>query len=247
MKKEVIGNCELYCGDCREVIPEIDRTFDFVCIDPPYKFEAHDRGFSGKRDYFKKISDYGTHESFKLNDDFVDLLISKSNEVNFFSFCNDRQKFDFQKYAESRGYSYKELPLEKNNPSPLCNNQWLPNEWAIHIFKNCSVKGSYHTKQPYFICNNFKNSNIKHPTPKPLNIMNRIILNCSNPGDLVCDCFMGSGSTGVSCVRNGRHFIGVENNIEHFSESCFRIEQAYTEVDLFANENEAEQLNLLGA
>lgn len=51
-----------------------------------------------------------------------------------------------------------------------------------------------------------------YPTQKPLGILRRIIRASSNPGDLVLDCFAGSGTTGAACLELGRRFILVDNN-----------------------------------
>ena len=53
-----------------------------------------------------------------------------------------------------------------------------------------------------------------YPTQKPLGIINRIITASSNPGDLVMDFFAGSGTVGESCLRLGRNFILIDNNLE---------------------------------
>lgn len=53
-----------------------------------------------------------------------------------------------------------------------------------------------------------------YPTQKPLAVINRIIRASSNPGDLVMDFFAGSGTVGESCLRLGRRFILVDNNLE---------------------------------
>lgn len=49
-----------------------------------------------------------------------------------------------------------------------------------------------------------------HPTQKPLEIMDRIIKANTQPGDVVLDCFAGSGSTMISALRTGRKFVGCE-------------------------------------
>ena len=51
-----------------------------------------------------------------------------------------------------------------------------------------------------------------YPTQKPLTLLDRIILACSNPGDLILDPFMGSGTTGISAIKNNRRFIGLDQN-----------------------------------
>ena len=50
----------------------------------------------------------------------------------------------------------------------------------------------------------------KHPTQKPLSLLDRLILAATDEGDLVLDAFNGSGTTGVSCIRTNREYIGIE-------------------------------------
>ncbi|WP_456465703.1 DNA-methyltransferase [Desulfurobacterium sp.] len=52
----------------------------------------------------------------------------------------------------------------------------------------------------------------KHPTQKPENLLKRIILLSSNPGDVILDPFCGSGTTGVVAIRYGRQFVGIDFN-----------------------------------
>lgn len=60
----------------------------------------------------------------------------------------------------------------------------------------------------------------------PLAITNRIIRACSNPGDLVCDPFTGTGTTGVSAVTLGRNFLGFELSKDYTRGAKTRIEEA---------------------
>lgn len=66
---------------------------------------------------------------------------------------------------------------------------------------------------------------ILHFTPKPLLAMERIIKVSSNENDLVLDCFMGSGATGVVCKKLNRNFIGVEIHKDYYELSKKRIEE----------------------
>ncbi len=54
-----------------------------------------------------------------------------------------------------------------------------------------------------------------HPTQKPLTALEPLIEAFSNPGEVVLDPFMGSGSTGEAAVRHGRHFVGIELDEEY--------------------------------
>ena len=55
----------------------------------------------------------------------------------------------------------------------------------------------------------------KHPTQKPIELLNRIIISSSNKEDLVLDPFMGSGTTGIVCSVLERRFIGIDSNQEY--------------------------------
>ena len=62
-----------------------------------------------------------------------------------------------------------------------------------------------------------------HPTQKPLELIRRLVLASSRPGDLVLDPFMGSGSTAVACKQNGRTFVGFELDPEYRRKALLRI------------------------
>lgn len=64
-----------------------------------------------------------------------------------------------------------------------------------------------------------------HITPKPVDLLEYIIKTSSNENDVVLDCFMGSGSTGVSAIKNNRNFIGIELDEKYFEIAKKRIEK----------------------
>jgi site-specific DNA-methyltransferase (adenine-specific) len=64
----------------------------------------------------------------------------------------------------------------------------------------------------------------KHPTQKPVALLERIILASTDPGDTVLDPFTGSSTTGVASIRHGRHFIGIENNSDYLELSIKRLQ-----------------------
>jgi site-specific DNA-methyltransferase (adenine-specific) len=65
-----------------------------------------------------------------------------------------------------------------------------------------------------------------HPTQKPVALMAYLVKTYSNPGDVVLDCCMGSGTTGVAAIANGRDFIGMERDPDYFAIAKKRINQA---------------------
>ncbi len=63
----------------------------------------------------------------------------------------------------------------------------------------------------------------KHPSQKPLKLMERLVLLATNPNDIVLDCFAGSGSTLLACKKNGRSFVGIEQSPEYCAISEARL------------------------
>jgi len=70
----------------------------------------------------------------------------------------------------------------------------------------------------------------KHPTQKPVALLERIILASTNSGDVILDPFTGSSTTGVAAVRHNRRFIGIDNNTEYLELSVKRLEEELAEI-----------------
>ncbi len=62
-----------------------------------------------------------------------------------------------------------------------------------------------------------------HPTQKPIGLLEYLVRTYTNPGDIVLDNAMGSGTTGVASVRSGRLFVGIEKQAEYFAQAESRI------------------------
>ena len=105
-------------------------------------------------------------------------------------------------YKELR-QEYEELRQEYEELRYTFNNQGLPS-----VLQHEPVKQNGHI------------------TPKPTDILEKIIKTSSNEGDIVLDCFMGSGSTGVACMNVNRRFIGIELDKNYFNIAKQRIEEA---------------------
>ena len=72
-----------------------------------------------------------------------------------------------------------------------------------------------------------------HFTPKPIDLLENIILHSSNEGDTILDCFMGSGSTAIACNNLKRRFIGIEKNTEYFEAAKECIQNHQQQMKLF--------------
>ena len=110
----------------------------------------------------------------------------------------------FQKPYEELRQEYERLRQEYEELRYTFNNQGLPS-----VLQHEPVKQNGHI------------------TPKPVDILEKIIKTSSNEGDIILDCFMGSGSTGVACMNTNRRFIGIELDSNYFNIAKERIEEAY--------------------
>ena len=79
--------------------------------------------------------------------------------------------------------------------------------------------------------NNIRNK--IHPTQKPIELLQMLITNSTDRGDVVFDCFMGSGSTGIACLNTNRQFIGMELDQEYFEIAKKRIYRHQLQGELF--------------
>ena len=75
--------------------------------------------------------------------------------------------------------------------------------------------------------------NKQHPTQKPLPLMEWCIEKLPPSVLLILDPFMGSGTTGVACIRRGKRFIGIEREPKYFDIACRRISEALKQPDMF--------------
>jgi site-specific DNA-methyltransferase (adenine-specific) len=67
----------------------------------------------------------------------------------------------------------------------------------------------------------------KHPTQKPLELLKRIVVASTRPGDIVLDPFSGSGTTGIAAFKEGRQYIGIELEEEYLKVSLKRLKDAF--------------------
>lgn len=94
--------------------------------------------------------------------------------------------------------------------------------------KGVKVYGSFDTKRTWYATplNQSDKKKYGHPTVKPLSILENLVMNSSQEGKVVLDCFMGSGSTGVACLNTNRNFIGIELDEGYFNIAQNRLEEA---------------------
>lgn len=120
------------------------------------------------------------------------------------------------------------LVWNKNNG----NNDFADCELAWTNFKTAVRK--YDWTWNGMLQQNMKNKDIRiHPTQKPLGLFEKILLDYSKEGDLILDCFSGSGTTAVACYNTNRNFICIEKDKEYYEKSLERLEDIKAQIRMF--------------
>lgn len=189
-----------------------DGCVDCVITDPPYKQEAHDRGFIAKHSkIYKEMADWTNSNNDWYNESFLNELVRVCKFPNVYLFCGKRDLVYILNFAERRSYFYHIIPICKKAPAPFINNTWLSNEYSVHFTDRKIVYNKeYQLKIPYFLIQGGKTTS--HPNEKNLEMVKRIVSNITQEGQTVLDCFMGSGTTAVACRDLNRNYIGCELN-----------------------------------
>ena len=219
---------ELDKGDFLEVMKSIpDKSIDLVIIDPPYEIKTMKGGWTiGKRKYEDEVS--VMIDGF--SEEILNLLCTKMKKINIYIYCSKLQLPKLLNYFINKKCNYEILTYHKTNPTPLCGNTYLPDTEYVVFAREKGVKiyGEYKTKFKYYTDKvNKKDKKLyKHPTCKPIPFLQNHIINSSNEDDIILDCFMGSGSTGVAALNTNRKFIGIELDENYFEIAKERIEES---------------------
>lgn len=217
-------------GDCLELMRQIpDGSIDLVVTDPPYLIETTGGGIykqSGKQ-YVKELN--GIKDGF--SEEVLDELCRIMKKTNVYFFCSQKQIIPLLDYfVKGKKCNWNLLSWHKSNPVPACGNKYLTDTEFILFFREKGVKlgGEFKTKFTYYVTplNQVDKKQYSHPTIKPLKIVQNFIANSSEPGDIVFDPFLGSGTAAIAAVNTGRHYIGFELNPGYFNIACKRLDEA---------------------
>ena len=147
---------------------------------------------------------------------------------NLLIFCSNMQLGKTIVYFENKGLKVDTLIWEKNNPAPLCNGKYVSDvEFCVYVH----TKGStWNYDAPFKIKKKTKHYSIitntmnkLHPTQKPLGLIKELVELHSLENQIILDCFMGSGTTGVVSKELNRDFIGIELDKIYFDIATKRI------------------------
>ena len=216
------GNIQLFLADCLTILPQLEAGSVDACVtDPPYGI-----GLTAKQHKWFDRKGTGYAPTFDDSPEFVQDVVIPS-------------------IAKCRMVARVVVVT----PGPKC--LWLypqPDGWGVIFNKagsgigpwgfQCAQPVLYYGKCPYTARglgnrpSSWEQSPVDysekcdHPCPKPLGMVSWLVCRASLGGETILDPFMGSGTTGVACVKTGRRFIGIEIDPGYFAIARKRIEAA---------------------
>ncbi len=207
-------------ADYRDFINALPpKSVDLILTDPPYCISKK-TGFSEVKNGEKRFAvsmDFGQWDQIEVNlEDMARTFYAALRRGGTAIVWYDIWKIGKLKDAmDAAGFKMLRLIIwQKTNPVPLnMRATYLSNSREMAISGVKIGKPTFNSKYDSGIYEYpipRHNGNRLHPTQKPLLLFEDLVCKHSNPGDLVVDPFLGSGTTGVAAVKNSRRFAGCD-------------------------------------
>jgi site-specific DNA-methyltransferase (adenine-specific) len=229
-EKVVIGNAELWHGDCREVLAELKAgAVDVVVTDPPF--------FAPASHYQSRVSWGRAWADLSILGQYFYDLAKECKRVmkddgHLLCFCNDESFPVFYPGVYGLWDFSKGLVWDKTRIGlgKIFRHQHELILWASNSGAYAVSDGKMHSDilrhAPTL------SADREHPVQKPPALMAELISVLTRPGAVVFDGFMGSATTGEAALSMGRQFIGVELERRYFDVACERISRAHAQGSL---------------
>jgi DNA modification methylase len=191
--KEQIGDCTLYLGDCREILPTLGKV-DAVVTDPPYP--------NGAGHFVDRI------EAARS-------VLASTAARHVLVFWDEINHITSMLPHVATHIWYRTNSNRPDNYEPIYEFHADGHKRASRVLPYCVIAPGLTGVEAS-----------GHPTEKHIELMKVLVKRTLG---VVFDPFMGSGTTGVACVKLGRKFIGIEIEPKYFDIACKRIQAAVNE------------------
>lgn len=218
----------LRLGDSKKLIKDVpDVSIDLILTDPPYNLSGYSTGnieLSWRKTINNDLADWdkNSFEPAQWVQDFKRILKPTGN---IFAFTSYNLMGKWHQAFDPEFDTFQYMVWHKTNPVPKIYKAGFLNSCELiicawnkgHTWNFANQKDMHNFIESPICMGNERLKNPKHPTQKPIKVLERIIRIATNPVNIVFDPFMGVGSTGVAALNLGRRFIGFELNPEYFA------------------------------
>lgn len=212
----VIGPATLYLGDCRDILPTL-QVGALVC-DPPYGMDYKSNHNKGSRRIamVRKDGDFKQINGDKKPFDPAHLLA-----LNVPTILWGANYYSDKLPAGKKWLTWDKLAGKTPTPSSSdVEHAWTSEEGPSRIFTHL-WRGIMRAGEE-----NVSRSPKLHPNQKPVALMAWSLQQIKFSGPVV-DAYMGSGSTGIPCMRAGIPFVGIDDDPDHFATACNRLRKEW--------------------
>lgn len=229
----------LYAMDAIEGLKQLDAdSIDLIVTDPPYNIASKNKTTLQRGRIVSTMEAWGEWDSMHPFD--YDMLIGTvlaqcwrvlKPGGALYMFTSTEDNGFFIRYALRRGFVLRsQLAMIKKSPLPsLSKSNWRRAfELCLFVTKGKPKTFNFLSQQELVNLYHYATSEreTRHPTEKPLGLIERIIAVSSDEGDLILDPFAGSGTTLVAAANQGRRWLGFERNEEYVEMARSRLQRA---------------------
>lgn len=223
----------LYRGDCREIVPKLGGHFDMIFADPPYflsngGMSVHSgRAVCVNKGKWDKSSGHAEDSAF--NYEWLRVCREKLTDAgtiwvcgtfhNIFSVANALTELDYR--------ILNAITWQKTNPPPNLSCRFFTHSTEVVLWARKTKRVPHYFNYDLMrrLAGNRQMTDVwrmpaiapwekkcgRHPTQKPLALVVRAIIACTNKSARVLDPFVGSGTTGIAANLVGRRFVGIDS------------------------------------
>jgi site-specific DNA-methyltransferase (adenine-specific) len=216
----IIGDCTLYLGDCREILPTLPKV-DAVVTDPPFSVPVKYHDADG--DFPRSWGDLAVMEPFFT--DILEKVRGRCRDDSQVYVCCDANTYPIFYKAAMPVWPRSQM-IVWYKPTGRRGNGWKhSHELVLHL---ATAWTTYSEKFHQDVVGIMPVRTLcrQHPAEKPGELCEFLLEATTEQHVTILDPFMGSGTTGVACVNLGRKFIGIEIEPRYFEIACKRIEAA---------------------
>ena len=204
---------QVFLGDCFDIpIPK----YDYIISDLPYNtgYADWDKGFNANKFFQMKAKGFVLFAVQPLTSE----LIMANKKQYKYDLVWSKNCYKSNSFKTRPGRQHETILVFGDLPYNAQLTQRTEKEMQR---LNYEQRQKYKYKNPgsvlfFDAINNRNEQRTGHPAEKPLDLMDWIIKTYTNEGDIILDPFMGSGTTGVACLKNNRNFIGIEKDENYF-------------------------------
>lgn len=242
-------NATLYRGDSLKLLKKIeDESIDLIFADPPYFLSNGGITCSSGRMVSVDKGDWDKTSGLEAKHGFNREWIRECHRIlapngSIWISGTLHNIYSIGMALEENGFKIlNNITWEKTNPPPNLSCRYFThstetilwarknNKKAKHTFNYDSMKAENDGKQMKDVwrgptTKKAEKRHGKHPTQKPLYLLDRIIRASSKEGDIVLDPFCGSSTTGIAALQNNRRYIGIDISKEYIIISKERIQE----------------------